>query len=71
MPGHVTTAMRTREGLNLEVLPDKYRRFALENAAKNIGNKLLELRGNHLCLTRKGLFVSDAVMSDLIMLSDC
>lgn len=67
----VTTAMRTREGLNLEVLPDKYRRFALENAAKNIGNKLLELRGNHLCLTRKGLFVSDAVMSDLIMLSDC
>lgn len=62
----VTTTMRTFEGLDLNLLDDKYKEFAIECAKNDIKNGLLELKANHLRLTRKGLFVSDMVMSDLI-----
>lgn len=63
----VTTAMRTREGLNLDSIPEKYKKYAVANASESISNGLLELSENCLRLTRKGVFVSDMVMSDLIM----
>ena len=63
----VTTAMRTCEGLNLGVLSDRHRAFALKCARKSMADGLLELHDNHLRLTRKGLFVSDMVMSDMMM----
>lgn len=62
----VTTALRTCDGLNLEDITPPYRKFALASAKESISNGLLALRNNHLILTRKGLFVSDMVMSDLI-----
>ena len=62
----VTTALRTCEGLDTSILPPPYRKFALASSQKDIDNNLLELCGNRLRLTRKGLFVSDMVMSDLI-----
>ena len=62
----ITTALRTREGLNLDDLPQKYREYALVNARKSISEHLLEATDNHIRLTREGLFVSDMVMSELI-----
>lgn len=62
----ITTALRTREGLNLDDLPQKYREYALVNARKSISEHLLEATDSHIKLTREGLFVSDMVMSELI-----
>ncbi len=64
----ITTALRTREGINLTTLPHSFRDYLLQNAQKNIVRHLLEITDNHLHLTRQGLFVSDDVMSDLILL---
>ena len=63
----VTTAMRTVEGLDLEALSDEHKRYALQFATDSLNNGTIELCNNHLRLTRKGLFVSDTVMSDLML----
>lgn len=62
----VTTSMRTIEGLNLSKLNAEYRAYALKNAKNDLCNGLLELNGDYLRLTRKGLFISDMVMSNLM-----
>ena len=64
----VTTALRTKEGIDLTALDDKYRSYLLENSRQAVANKLLCSDGNTIHLTRKGLFVSDDVMSDLIFI---
>lgn len=62
----ITTALRTREGLDLSLLNEEYRSYALNNAKTSIAAGLLREEKDHLIITRKGLFVSDTVMSDLI-----
>ncbi len=62
----VTTALRTREGLDLSCLKDVYRKYALNNAKTSVAAGLLREENGHLIITRNGLFVSDTVMSDLI-----
>lgn len=62
----VTTSMRTIEGLNLAKLNTEYRTYAIKNAKNDLRNGLLELNGDYLRLTRKGLFISDMVMSNLM-----
>ena len=63
----VTVALRTREGLDLRALLPKYRDYAIKNARRFISDGLLQLSASdHLALTRKGLFVSDMIMSELI-----
>ena len=62
----ITTALRTCEGLDLSMIGDSYKAYAIKNAEENIRNGLLELTDGHLRLTAKGVFVSDGVMSDLI-----
>ena len=65
----VTVALRTREGLNLESLSKKYRDYAINNASRYISDGLLQITpSNHLVLTRRGLFVSDMIMSEMIYL---
>ncbi len=64
----VTVGLRTCEGINLDTLPKKYRDYCIKNARRYLDNGLLELTTQHLHLTRRGLFVSDMVMSDLIMI---
>ena len=67
----VTTALRTREGINLEAVsrmfgPDYYN-FILKNAQPHLSSHLLAMTDDqHLKLTRDGLFVSDSIMSDLM-----
>ncbi len=62
----ITTALRTRKGINLADLSAQEHTYILRNARKSIGNGLLKITDNRLKLTRQGLFVSDEVMSDLI-----
>ena len=65
----ITTALRTREGLDLTLLSDKHRHYCLCEARRSIDSGLLRLSpDHHLSLTREGLFVSDMVMSDLIII---
>ena len=63
----ITTALRTCDGLDLTTLSEEHRRHCLHEAEPFIKNGLLNLTGNHLVLTRQGLFVSDMVMSQLMM----
>lgn len=63
----VTVALRTREGLNLSRLSEVHRQYCLRNAKRFIDDNLLIFDGERLHLTRRGLFVSDMIMSELMM----
>ena len=64
----ITVALRTSDGLDLSKLSEKQRRYCMTNAQRHIDANLLKLADDHLALTKEGLFVSDMVMSDLIMI---
>lgn len=66
----ITTALRTSDGLDLSTLTERYRHYCQEEAQRFIDDELLQLKDHHLILTRKGLFVSDMVMSGLIYVDD-
>ena len=63
----ITVALRTSDGLDLTTLSDRHRRYCLKEAQNFLDDGLLQLHDNRLSLTRKGLFVSDYIMSSLIM----
>lgn len=66
----ITVALRTSRGLDLQALSPKHRTYCLENAQRYLDDGLLErTQDNRLRLTRRGLFVSDMIMSNLIYLS--
>ena len=62
----ITVALRTSDGLDLTTLSEKHRNYCLKEAQRYISDGLLKRVDNRLVLTRKGLFVSDMVMSGLI-----
>ena len=69
----ITVALRTSYGLDLNTLPDRFRCYCLKEAEPFLKEGLLRLEAPQgernaarLVLTRKGLFVSDMVMSALI-----
>lgn len=64
----VTTAMRTREGICLNDLNATERDYLLAQAKPHILAQRLVLTDTHLHLTRKGIYTSDDIMSDLIQL---
>lgn len=64
----ITVALRTREGLDLTTLSEKHRNYCLQNAQRFLDDGLLALDNSSqsLHLTRRGLFVSDMIMSELM-----
>ena len=62
----ITTALRTSDGLDLTTLAHRHRRYCMQEARPFMNDGLLILNGDRLCLTRRGLFVSDMIMSALI-----
>ena len=66
----VFTALRTSEGLSLSALEKQFgvaaKEYCLQNAQRHLKAGLLSLTGDTLCLTRRGLFISNEVMSDLM-----
>ena len=63
---HVMLALRTCEGLDLSTLDSDERSYCEETAKKFVLDGLLVKTDNHLRLSRKGLFVSDMIMSELM-----
>ena len=66
----ITTAMRTREGIDTEKLKADFGNelytYFMKEAAKHINNGTLQNVNGRVSLTRKGLFISDDIMSDLM-----
>ena len=63
---HVMLALRTADGLPLSVLSDTDRRHCMQEAQPFLNDGMLRLQNHRLVLTRKGLFVSDYVISSLM-----
>ena len=64
----LTVALRTRNGLDLNTLSEHNRNYCLSEARHYISDGLLNLQNNHLSLTKPGLFVSDMIISDLMLI---
>ena len=64
----ITTALRKREGIDIENVKEPYKSFMLANAKKGIEKGNISIDNGRLHLTRKGLYISDEVMSDLIFI---
>ena len=64
----ITVTLRTSDGLDLTTLSERHRRYCLHEAQRFIDDGSLRLSNHRLSLTRKGLFVSDYIMSSLIMI---
>ena len=62
----VMTALRTREGINLDEMPVEFRRYIVGSAEKYNGAGEMWTDGHRLALTREGIFVSDMIMADLM-----
>ncbi|MDE5677355.1 radical SAM family heme chaperone HemW [Phocaeicola sp.] len=66
----VITGIRTRWGMALAALKEKYGEelyeYCLRMARPHLQQGTLEIKDNILKLTRKGLFISDGIMSDLL-----
>ena len=63
----LTTALRTCEGLDLCHLSASQQDYCLRSARRYLDDGLLTIIDGHLVLTRRGLFVSDMVISDLML----
>lgn len=62
----VTTALRTSEGLRLSALKPKYRQYIMKEGRRYLDSGLLEMNDGCLRLTRRGIYVSDGIMADLM-----
>lgn len=62
----VTTAMRTREGIALDMLTPEQRRYLLNTAQPMAERGLVKITDTHVSLTHQGIFVSNSVMAELI-----
>jgi oxygen-independent coproporphyrinogen-3 oxidase len=63
----ITVALRTSDGLDLGTLTERHCRYCQKEAQRFLDDGLLKQHDNRLSLTRKGLFVSDYIMSSLVM----
>lgn len=67
----ITTALRTSDGIDLKkvesMLGCEYSNHVVKNAARHIDEGLLELKDGRLKLTKKGIYISDMIMSDIMI----
>lgn len=67
----ITTSLRTCEGIDLNYISNKlgedYKNNILENADRYIKEGLVKISNDHLKLTKGGIYVSDAIMSSLMI----
>lgn len=63
----ITTALRTKEGIHLNALQEDYAQYLLEQSSEFIKEEtMIKTSDNRLALTRKGYYISDAIMAELI-----
>lgn len=69
----IMTGLRTMWGIDIEQLQLRFGKkmeiYCLQNAQKYLDNGQLKIENRHLKLTRKGIFISDGIMSDLMWVS--
>jgi len=63
----LTVSLRTCEGLDLDKLTKQQRSHCLSSAQPYLDDNLLSISDHHIHLTRNGLFVSDMIISDLML----
>jgi len=65
----ILTRLRTKEGIDITELislfGEEKKVYCLRQAQKHLDNQYLELCGNRIFLTKKGIFISDGIMGDL------
>ena len=62
----ITTALRTSDGLELNMLDGAHKAYLLECAKPYLQSGQLEITEGRVRITAKGIFVSDMIMSDLM-----
>jgi oxygen-independent coproporphyrinogen-3 oxidase len=66
----IITRLRTREGINLNDLKistnERYYTYCMQNSERYIISNDLTCQNGYLKLSRKGIFISDTIMTDLI-----
>jgi oxygen-independent coproporphyrinogen-3 oxidase len=66
---YLLTGLRTKWGINLDdirtVFGDQYLRHIQKELKKSFGSGHVNVHGNNVCLTDKGLFISDKIISGL------
>ena len=67
----IITRLRTLKGIDLNELEhlfgEEKKDYCMQQAKKNLDNQSLKLENNHLRLTRKGIFISDGIMVELLV----
>lgn len=67
---YIITRLRTKWGVSIEHLQEMFGismwNYCMQQANPYLKNEKLEIKDKHLLLTRKGIFVSDGIMSDLL-----
>ena len=66
-PQHTCSPMLKSESEDLSTLSTRHEQYCIQQAQRHLDAGLLQRCGHHLSLTRQGLFVSDMVMSDLML----
>lgn len=64
----IATMLRTADGISLDILTTEQREYLMSQAQRHINNGNLEIDDHRIRLTRQALFVSDSIMTDLIMI---
>ena len=71
---YVITSLRTIAGMDLDVLAERfgepYYSYCLRQVRPFVGDGVAVVEENHVRLTEKGLFLSDAVMEELMMVDN-
>lgn len=62
----VMTSLRTREGIDISRLTPENSKYLMRMAEPYVKAGEMKVEGNHLSLTREGIFVSDMIMGDLM-----
>ena len=67
----ITTALRTSDGISMSLvsarLGKRFHDALTDSSRKYVSSGLMELKGDRLRLTADGIFVSDMIMSDLMI----
>lgn len=68
----ITTALRTSDGINLMKMEQEFGKELadrlLQEAQSHISRGLMKIKNGRLSLTREGLYISDDVMSDFMII---
>ena len=67
---YIMTRLRTSDGIPLDELSEKDRKYCLEMAKPHLLRDLLRIEKGHLCLTKEGIFTSNDIISDLMKIDN-